>query len=157
MDSYNNLLAKILAEKFNLNYLDFYKHIEQLFDINIKQLLASHGYRYYYNIESKAVESIKSMVNQSIALPSSVFLKKENVDKLNINFISIGIYAHSDVIKESILMNTTIVNRDSLLYNYDSNLARLNESLSYEVDIKLDVTSLTPYMAAEKLAELMYQ
>ncbi len=77
---YNLMIGKILANNFNMYFLDALEYVNySLFSRN--DMLEKCGIEYLNNQENKAIKSCSEFENSVICIPCDLFLRNQNFEK----------------------------------------------------------------------------
>ncbi|MGE4282249.1 MAG: shikimate kinase [Clostridia bacterium] len=144
MGSGKTTVGKLAAERLNLCFVDIDAMIEQQHGMNISDIFAQKGERYFREIESKAVEKISLEQNAIISTGGGVVLKEENIFCLRRN--GIIVYLKADV--DTIMRNTSQNSNRPLLKDTNpkvriQQLLEQREAYYKHNDYEIDVSSLT--------------
>ncbi len=78
-------ISKLIAKKYNLNFVDIDVEIENKIGIKISDFIENFGEPKFRKIEKELVADISKLTNSVIATGGGVVLNKENIDNLKIN------------------------------------------------------------------------
>lgn len=95
-------IGEALAKKLERTFIDLDKTVTQKAKMSIKEIVEKHGWEYFRNLESEAVNTYGTMPNLVIATGGGVVLKQENIQHLKQNGILIFLNAPINILAERI-------------------------------------------------------
>jgi shikimate dehydrogenase len=108
MGSGKSTIAKLLAAKLNLQWLDLDQMLEEKEACSISQLVEKHGFPYFRKLESEILKSLQfKLTNSVVSTGGGVILNEDNCKILKSLGKVIWLKASSQVICERIKFDTS--------------------------------------------------
>ncbi len=148
-------VAKQVAEKLKMRYVDLDDIIEEREGRPIKEIFAKDGEEYFRKVEKTVTKELSSESGLVIATGGGIVIDNENVENLKKNGVTICLTASP----EMILKRTAQVGHRPLL-NVDDPAARIRKLLAYrttfytKADYTIDTSPFTISQVADKVMEI---
>ncbi len=98
MGTGKSIVAKKLAQKLGMGYVDTDKIIEDREGREIRKIFEEKGEDYFREIETKIIKQVSSLNNYVIATGGGVVLKEENIKALRKKGVIIYLSANPEII-----------------------------------------------------------
>ena len=156
MGTGKTVVAKRLAKRLGMKYLDLDDVIESDDGRRISQIFAEDGESYFRSLEKKAARSVSKLGNQVIATGGGVVLDEENVRNLKQNGVMICLTATPEIIYARV--------KDAPhrpLLNIPDPVAKINELLDFrapyyaKADFTIDTSKISVDEITDKILELI--
>lgn len=151
-------LAKILAEKLNMELFTIDKIIEQRENKKIREIVAEKGWDYFRELESKIIEELSDKTNVIIDTGGGAIEDSTNIDNLKKNGYLIYVQSTLKDIKQRILndpdrpkLNPTLDVEDDLNVTFNRRVP-LYEEYS---DFRVNTSTNSLETCAEKIIEFL--
>lgn len=92
--------GKLIAEMLDRRFVDTDELIIHKAGCSIDEVVSSHGWEYFREIEKKVVNDVSSLDNLVIATGGGVVINRGNVINLKKNGFIVWLYANVDIIKK---------------------------------------------------------
>lgn len=151
-------LAKILADKLNMQLYSIDKMIEEKTGKRIREIVAEKGWQYFRELESQLIEQLSDVENSIIDTGGGAIENPTNIENLKKNGYIIYVQASLKDIKQRILndpdrpkLNPTLDVEDDLTITYNRRVPLYEEYSDFRVN-----TSNTPLeKCADKIIEFL--
>ncbi len=134
-------LAKILAEKLNIELYTIDKIIEQKENKKIREIVAEKGWDYFRHLESQTIEELSDKTNVIIDTGGGIIENQSNIDNLKKNGYIIYVQSNLKDIKQRILndpdrpkLNPTFDAEDDLNVTYNRRVPLYEEFSDFRVN-----------------------
>ena len=157
MGTGKSIVAKKLAQKLGMGYVDTDKIIEANEKCTIRKIFEEKGKDYFREIEAKIVKQVSSLNNYVIATGGGIVLKEENIKALRKKGVIIYLSANPEII----LKRTDKNKERPLLLNCKDPYKKIKEMLSFrkpyyeKADFKVDTSDLNPTEVVEKIVKFL--
>lgn len=151
-------LAKLLAEKLQMNLYTIDKMIEEKEGKRIREIVAEKGWSYFREIESQIIEEVSSKDNSIIDTGGGAVEDPTNIENLKKNGYIIYVQASLKDIKQRILndpnrpkLNPTLDAEDDLNLTFNRRIPLYEEY----ADFKVNTSSNSLEKCAEQIIEFV--
>lgn len=155
MGSGKSTVGRILADRFELDFVDTDTVIEERTGKSVQQIFAKEGEERFREVEKRVVESVCGKTGQVISAGGGVILKPENARCLKKN----GKVVYLRLGEEEIYARTARLSGRPLLAGPDRKarvrelIARRKDLYEAAADAIVDVGEMSPQKAADAIAE----
>ena len=152
MGTGKSVVAKELARKLKMEYIDTDQVIEGRQGISIADIFAGHGENYFREQEDKLVKELSQKENMVIATGGGTLLSSNNAGILNQTGEIICLYADSRTIYNRIRRknNRPLLKRENVLSEINRLLEERKKAYN-NFAIKIDTTDLSVQEVVDKI------
>lgn len=156
MGTGKSVVAKELARKLEMEFIDMDQIIEERQGMSIADIFSRYGEKYFREQENKLVKELSQKENMVIATGGGTFLSSDNARILNQKGKIICLYADSQVIYKRLKRknNRPLLNGENIL----DKINRLLEERKKIYDSfywKVDTTNRTTPEVVDKIIDLL--
>lgn len=153
-------VGRILAGALGRRFLDTDMMIEEKERVSIGDIISSHGWPYFREIEARVIKEISTMDRLVVATGGGVVMDGENVANLRRNGWMVWLTAEPEVVKERMVGELeTGIKRPSLtggrdpLREIEDTLDKRRLAYRDSADFKVDTSKLSIQEVAERIME----
>jgi shikimate kinase len=156
MGTGKTVVARALAERLSMKYLDLDDEIEKKEGRSINEIFRQDGEAHFRYLEKLAVKRISGLDNQVLATGGGVVLDKENVEHLKNNGVLICLTSRPEIIYSRVKDQT-----QRPLLNVDDPLRKIRDLLSArqpyyaKANFTVDTSKLTVEETIDKIIKLL--
>ncbi|MEW6008700.1 MAG: shikimate kinase [Candidatus Omnitrophota bacterium] len=154
MGTGKSVVAKVLAKRLNLKFIDMDTLIEKKEGLKIKDIFAERGETYFRQLEKETVKELSAKLDTVVACGGGVVLDKDNLNILKATGSIICLNARPEIILKR-CENCT----DRPLLNIENPKKRIEELLRFrapfyaQAHFNIDTSDLSVEEVAEKILE----
>ncbi|MFA7575443.1 MAG: shikimate kinase [Arcobacteraceae bacterium] len=140
-----SVVAKRLAKKIGMNYIDMDKVIEERHQMSITDIFARYGETYFREQENRLAKELSLKENKVIATGGGTMVYLENIKYFTINGLIICLWCKPEIIKERVMRekDQRPLIKDNLTLNNINALLNKRRRVYEDYILKVDTTNLT--------------
>jgi len=156
MGTGKSVVAKELARKLKMEYIDTDQTIEKRQGLSISDIFARYGEKYFREQENKLVKELSKKENMVIATGGGTLLSSDNTRILSQKGKIICLYADSQTIYNRVKRknNRPLLNGENILDNIN-HLMKERKKIYDNIKWKIDTTNFTTQEVVDKIINLL--
>jgi len=156
MGTGKSVIAKELARKLKMEFIDMDQIIEEGLGISIADIFARYGENYFREQENKLVKELSQKENRVIATGGGTLLSSDNARMLGQAGEIICLYADSQIIYNRLEKknNRPLIKGDNIL-NKINHLLEKRKKVYDNFDYKINTSNLSVQEVVDKIIELL--
>ncbi len=156
MGTGKSIVAKELARKLKMEYIDTDQIIEKRQGLSISDIFAKYGEKYFREQESKLVKELSKKENMVIATGGGTLLSSDNTRILSQKGKIICLYADSQIIYNRVRRkkDRPLLKGENIL-NKINHLLKERKRMYDNIKLKIDTTNFTIQEVVDKIINLL--